>query len=153
MDHSWIPLIQLIIRPTIGWKFPFRDLLHLKEVVLWKPPKLPIVRLLTLPMVVSLLILLWGDDHSITAFVPPEVEDIFIYICTQFDLLMATTEKTLPSQWSLSDLSLQIIGEKGVKDLPYLIDVFSDLSLHGSQSWYWEEASQLLTLITSSGIL
>lgn len=91
-----------------------------------------------------------GDDHSITAFVPPEALDLFLYICTQFEHLMATTEKTLPSQWSLPEFSLAVIGEKAVEDRPHLIDVFSDLSQHGSQSWYWEEAVKLLTRITSS---
>lgn len=76
---------------------------------------------------------------------PILLEDIEI----QIEHLMANTATTLPSQWSLSDFSLQIIGEEAVKDRSYLIDVLSDLSLHGSQSWYWEEASQLLSLINS----
>ena len=73
------------------------------------------------------------------------LEDIEI----QIEHLMAKTDTTLPSQWSLSSFSLEIIGEEGIQDRSYLIDVLSDLSQHGSQSWYWEEASQLLTLISS----
>lgn len=89
-----------------------------------------------------------GDVHSITA--PPEAS--FFQICREFDHLMATTEKRLPPQWSLPEFSRSVIGEEGVQDPTYLTNVCSDLSQHALQSWYWEEASQFLTLITSSGI-
>lgn len=95
-----------------------------------------------------------GDDQLITSFFPQEEQLTYLWydICIQFLHWMATTGKTLPSQWSLPEFSRAVIGEEAVQNLPYLSDVFSDLSLHGSQSWYWEEASQLLTLITSSVI-
>ena len=88
-----------------------------------------------------------GDDQL------GQMELVFNNICSQFEHWMATAGKTLPSSWSLPEFSRAVIGEEAVQDLPYLSDVLSDLVEHGSQSWYWEGASQFLTLISDcSGI-
>ena len=91
-----------------------------------------------------------SDHQSITAL--DDQESVFNSVCRHFEDVLATSGKALPEQWSLQDFSRAVIGEEEVQDLPYLIDVLSDLSLHGLQSWYWEEAVKFLTLITSSGI-
>lgn len=61
--------------------------------------------------------------------------------------LMEETGNALPLEWSLPEFFREVLGEEAVLDLPYLSDVLSDLSLHGSQSWYFSYAVDLLTLI------
>jgi hypothetical protein len=42
----------------------------------------------------------------------------------------------------LPEFARAVVGEEAVQDLPsiYIIDVLSNLLLHGLQSWYWEES-------------
>lgn len=54
---------------------------------------------------------------------------------------MVIAGKQLPPEWSMPDLVRTVLGDEVVQDPSYLADVFSDLSLHGLQSWYWEVQS------------
>lgn len=89
-----------------------------------------------------------GDDRSIIALDDPV--SLLNAICDHFSECFETTGTALPTEWSLPEFCREVIGEEAVLDPSYLSDVLSDLSLHGLQSWYWVEAEQLLTLITSS---
>jgi len=89
-----------------------------------------------------------GDDRNIIAFDDPE--SLLTAICDHFSFYLETTGTALPAEWSIQEFSRTVIGEEVVQDPSYLSDVLSDLSLHGLQSWYWEEAVKLLTRITSS---
>jgi len=92
----------------------------------------------------------YASDASSLSIGDDPLGTIFNDICSQFEHWMATTGKSLPSQWSLPEFSRAVIGEEEVQDLSYLQDILFDLVEHGSQSWYVEGASQLLIRSNSS---
>ena len=53
----------------------------------------------------------------------------------------------LPCSWSPQEFTRMVIGEELMNNSGYLIDVLDDLSRHGFQSWYWEQAFDYITLI------
>lgn len=88
-------------------------------------------------------------ENNLNGAVPSEQQEIDLYsISAHLQQLLETSGRPLPPNWTYPEFAQLVIGEETLGDTAHLTDILSDLAEYGFLSFYWEQASQLLTLIS-----
>lgn len=86
-----------------------------------------------------------GDDPNPSLIALDSPTNLFENIMEKWKDLLEASGLALPVEWSLPEFA----REEAMQDPADLARILADLLQHGSQSWYWLEATELLSLITS----
>jgi hypothetical protein len=78
---------------------------------------------------------------------PPECEQIFEALCSEYTKRVARSDKQLPPEWNMPDLVQTVMGEEAIHMPSFLTDSYYDIMLHGSNSWSCQEILKFLDLI------
>jgi hypothetical protein len=78
---------------------------------------------------------------------PPDGEQLFDRICSEYAEWVVRAGKQLPPEWSMPDLVRTVIGDEAIHIPGFLKDSYYDLMLHGQNAWLCEQIFDFLDLI------
>ena len=78
---------------------------------------------------------------------PPECEQIFEALCSEYTKWVSRSDKQLPPEWNMPDLVQTVMGEEAIHMPGFLTDSYYDIMLHGSNSWLCQDIFKFLDLI------
>ncbi|KAK9049781.1 hypothetical protein SSX86_031253 [Deinandra increscens subsp. villosa] len=77
---------------------------------------------------------------------PPDVEQLFHFICDEYTRCVHEAGRVLPPEWTMPDLVRTMLGDEAIQH-GFLTDAYYDVMLCGTHSWGCEELLNLLDLI------
>jgi len=77
---------------------------------------------------------------------PPDVEQLFRFICDEYTRCVHEAGRVLPPEWTMPDLVRTMLGDEAIQR-GFLTDAYYDVMLCGTRSWGCEELLNLLDLI------